>query len=221
MNDLSMGEPTSVYARLRADIIFGRLAPGARLPLENLRAGYGAGAGQLREALNRLAAERLVVAEGQRGFEVADVSVANLREIADLRLLLECDALGQSFQAGDTAWESRVLAAHHMLSRQEAAMAAGDGCRVEQWKQQDWLFHQALISACPSQVMKETHAAIFDKYLRYQMIALSFRGDVAAAEHHRMLECALARDADGACAVLRLHVEGGVAHALATGTIKS
>ena len=100
-------------------------------------------------------------------------------------------------------------------------MASGDGRRVELWKQHDWLFHQALISACPSHVMKETHAAIFDKYLRYQMIALSFRGDVAAAEHQRMLDCALTRDADGARAVLRTHVEGGVAHALATGTIKS
>ncbi|UIJ72649.1 GntR family transcriptional regulator [Aurantimonas sp. HBX-1] len=221
MNDLSGTEPVSVYGRLRADIIFGRLAPGARLPLESLRAGYGAGAGQLREALNRLASERLVVAEGQRGFQVTPVSVANLREIADLRLLLECDALEQSFQAGDTAWEGRVLAAHHMLSRMEAAMAAGDGSHVEKWKQHDWLFHQALISACPSQVMKETHAASFDKYLRYQMIALSFRGDVAAAEHRLMLECALGRDASGACDVLRRHVEGGVAHALATGTIRS
>lgn len=221
MNDQSPIVAPSVHARLRADIIFGRLAPGARLRLDSLRTDYDCGAGQLREALNRLTSERLVVAEGQKGFQVADVSVANLHEIADLRLLLECDALRQSFRSGDQVWESRVVAAHHLLSRSEAGMEAGEPHCVESWKRNDWQFHQALISACPSSVLKDSHAAVFDKYLRYQMIALSFRGDVAAGEHRRMLDLALERDAEGACAVLQLHVEGGVAHALATGTIKA
>ena len=35
----------------------------------------------------------------------------------------------------------------------------------------------------------------FDKYLRYLMIALCFRGETAAAEHRRLRDCALARDA--------------------------
>ena len=65
----------------------------------------------------------------------------------------------------------------------------------------------------------ETHAAVFDKYLRYQMIALSYRGAVASGEHAELLECALRRDADQACEVLTRHVAGGVEHALATGTI--
>ena len=44
----------------------------------------------------------------------------------------------------------------------------------------------------------ETHAAVFDKYLRYQMIALSFRGDIAAKEHRALLDCALERNASRA-----------------------
>lgn len=213
-----VGELT--WRRLRADILFGRLAPGERLRLERLKADYGAGVGTLREALNRLASERLVVAEGQRGFQVAPVSIANLREIADLRLLLECDALEQSFAAGDTEWESRVVGAHHRLARTEGRMRAGDRSVVETWKRYDWQFHQALISGCSSRVLVDTHAAVFDKYLRYQMIALSFRGDIAAAEHQAMLDAALRRDAAAACDVLRAHVAGGVEHALATGAIR-
>jgi DNA-binding GntR family transcriptional regulator len=65
----------------------------------------------------------------------------------------------------------------------------------------------------------ETHAAAFDKYLRYQMIALSYRGGIAEREHRQLLECALKRDAKAACEVLIKHV-GGVEHALATGTIR-
>src|SRR3954465_12163940 len=98
----------SAYRRIRTDIVFGKLLPGERLKLERLRENYGASVGTLRELLARLATEGLVVAEGQRGFEVASVSAENLREIAALRLLLESHALDQSFRAGDMDWGGRV-----------------------------------------------------------------------------------------------------------------
>lgn len=210
----------SAYHRVRKDIVFGRLAPGRKLKLDQLKADYGASVSTLREILNRLSSERLVIAEGQKGFEVAPVSIANLREIAALRQLLECRALEQSFRAGDMEWEGRVVAAHHRLARMEERMAQGDRSHTEEWKQYDWQFHQALISACGSKMLIDTHAAVFDKYLRYQMIALSYRGDIAAQEHAQLLECALKRNAERACEVLTRHVAGGVEHALATGTIK-
>lgn len=207
------------YRRVRADIIFGRLAPAQRLRLERLREEYGVGVSTLREILNRLQSERLVVAEGQKGFAVAPVSAVNLREIAALRQLLECRALEQSFKAGGVHWEGDIVAAHHRLARTEARMAEGDRSDTELWKQYDWQFHQALIAACGSKMLIANHAAVFDKYLRYQMIALSYRGDVAAGEHAELLDCALRRDAARACEVLTRHVAGGVEHALATGTI--
>jgi len=225
MNDVQInpqlqGIGENAYRKIRADIVFGRLAPGRKLKLDQLKSNYGASISTLREILNRLSSERLVVAEGQKGFEVAPVSIANLREIAALRQLLECRALEQSFRAGDMEWEARVVAAHHRLARMEARMAEGDRSHTEEWKRYDWQFHQALISACGSKMLIDTHAAVFDKYLRYQMIALSYRGDIAAQEHALLLECALKRDAARACDVLMRHVAGGVEHALATGTIK-
>jgi DNA-binding GntR family transcriptional regulator len=213
----SVGE--SAYRRIRTDIVFGRLQPGKKLKLEVLKADYGVSVSTLREMLNRLHSERLVIAEGQRGFEVAPVSIANLREIAALRQLLEGRALEQSLRAGDMEWEARVVAAHHRLARMEERMAQGDRSGTQEWKQYDWQFHQALISACGSKMLIETHAAVFDKYLRYQMIALSYRGDIAAREHAELLDCALRRDAARATEVLTRHVSGGVEHALATGTI--
>ncbi len=210
----------TAYRRIRADIIFGRLPPGRTLKLDQLKASHGASVSTLREILNRLSSERLVVAEGQKGFVVAPVSAANLREIAALRQLLECRALEQSFQAGDVEWEGRVVAAHHRLARMEERMATGDRTGTEEWKQYDWQFHQALISACGSKMLIDTHAAVFDKYLRYQMIALSYRGAIAAGEHAMLLDCALQRNAARACEVLMRHVSGGVEHALATGTIR-
>jgi DNA-binding GntR family transcriptional regulator len=211
----------NAYRRIRADIIFGRIAPSQKLKLDKLKDVYGASISTLREILSRLTSEGLVVAEGQRGFEAAPVSGENLREVAALRQLLEGFALEQSFAAGDVEWEGRVVAAHHKLAALEQRMRDGDMSQTEMWKRYDWEFHQALISACGSKVLMDTHAAIFDKYLRYQMIALSFRGDIAAREHRVMLEAALDRDAPTAKSMLEKHVGGGVEHALATGTIKT
>ncbi|ARO13845.1 GntR family transcriptional regulator, carbon starvation induced regulator [Ketogulonicigenium robustum] len=216
-NGLTVSE--NAYRRMRSDIIFGRLRPKQKLKLDGLRDSYGISISTLREILNRLSSEGLVVAEGQRGFEVAPVSVENLKEVAALRLLLEAHALKQSFAAGGVEWEGDVVASHHKLATLERRMAAGDMSQTELWKRYDWEFHQSLISACGSQVLMDTHAAIFDKYLRYQMIALSFRGDIAASEHRVLLEAALDRDSKTAREVLARHVQGGLEHALAAGLI--
>ena len=65
----------NVYRRIRTDIIFGRAKPGQKLRLDRLKDEYQASVSTLREILNRLSSEGLVLAEGQRGFEVAPVSV--------------------------------------------------------------------------------------------------------------------------------------------------
>jgi DNA-binding GntR family transcriptional regulator len=207
------------YRRIRTDILFGRLAPGEKLKLERLKDDYGVSVSTLREVLSRLASEKLVVAEGQRGFEVAPVSAEDLKDIASLRLLLEVHAIAQSFQSGDMEWEARVVAAHHKLAAMEDKKKADGSPDAEIWKRYDWEFHQALISACGSRELMETHGAVFDKYLRYQVLALTDRGDIAAREHKELMQCALRRDAAKAGKVLEGHIVGGLEHALAAGKI--
>ena len=213
----SVGE--KVYRRIRTDIVFGKLLPAEKLKLDRLREDYGASVGTLRELLNRLASEGLVVAEGQRGFEVAPVSAENLREIAALRLLLESHALTQSFKAGDMDWEGRVVSAYHKLSAIEKKLVAGERADPEIWKRYDFEFHHALISACGSNVLLETHAPVYDKYLRYQMIAGIFRGEIAANEHRKLLDCALSRNSKAARDVLVIHIEACVDYTLANGKL--
>jgi DNA-binding GntR family transcriptional regulator len=203
------------YYLIRADILHGRLLPGQKLRLDALRDAYDAGIGTLRETLSRLVAERLVVAEGQRGFEVMPFSATELRELAGLRLLLEGHAMEQSFRAGDVEWEARVVAVHHKLSQMEDRLRAGDGTALEPWRRFDAQLHQTLISACGSRTLMATHAAVFDRYQRYQNLALGFRGAIAVREHAELRDAALRRDAAAAREVLAVHILGGVDHALA------
>ena len=207
------------YRLIRADILRGTLAPGQKLKLDALRDTYDAGIGTLRETLSRLVAERLVVAEGQRGFEVAPFSATELRELAGLRLLLEGHALEQFFRAGDVEWEARVVAVHHKLSQMEDRLRDGDASALEPWRRFDAQLHQTLISACGSRTLMATHVAVFDRYQRYQNMALGFRGEIAQREHTALRDAALKRDAAAARAVLSVHILGGVDYALARGAV--
>jgi len=203
-----------VYRRIRSDIIFGRLRPAQRLKLDAVKESYGISISTLRELLNRLTSEGLIVAESARGFEVAPVSPDNFREIAQLRLLLECHALERSFAAGDMEWEGRIVAAHHKLASIEGRAAKGGPRDDELLKRYDSEFHQALLSACGSKVLLEAHASIFDKYIRYLMIAVIFRGEAASREHRQLLDCALKRDAATAKKILTGHIQDCVAYTL-------
>jgi len=207
------------YRRIRSDIVFGRLRPGQRLKLDGLRETYGVSVSTLREILSRLTAEGFVIAEGRRGFDVAPVSAANLKELAELRLLLESHAMRLSFERADVEWEGRVVSAHHKLAATERLMASGIG-EPEQWKRYDGEFHHALISNCGSRVLVDAHALAFDKYFRYQLVAFLYRGGEPAVQHKALLDCALKRDAATATTILTAHVNNCVAHALATTSLR-
>src|SRR5256886_4171666 len=209
----------SAYRRIRSDIVFGKLAPGQKLTLDRMKEAYGASVSTLREILNRLSSESLIKAEGAKGFEVMPTSPENLRQVASMRQLLESHALKESFEAGDMEWEGRVVAAHHKLAQMEKHMATGERSDAETWKRYDWEFHHALISACGSQVLLDTHAIIYDRYLRYQMIAAVYRGKAATSEHRTLMESALTRDWRTAQKTLTTHVQDCVEQMVRGGLI--
>lgn len=208
-----------VLHNIRLDIIRGQLAPQRRLRLEWLRETYGASVTTLREILNRLVAEHFVIAEGQRGFQVAPVSVQELRGLAEIRIMLECHALRQSIAAGSVQFEADVISAHHLLHSVEHGLIDGGTDAVEQWVRNDWNFHRALVSACKSPVLVAEHSHIFERYIRYHMLALHFRGTAVADDHERLRDLVVARRADEATALLVTHIRAGMEHVIASGKI--
>ncbi len=218
--DSEQGVADVAFRRIREDIIAGALPPGRKLKLDALKSQYGASVSTLREILNRLASENLVLAEGQRGFEVAGATEDNLREVADLRLLLESHALRLSLAAGDLDWEGRVVAAHHKLSVVEAQLLRGEIERTAQWVRYDFAFHNALISACGSHTLLDLHASVFDRFIRYHMLAASFRGGAVMEDHRALFDLAMNRDIDACVDKLTAHIKSGVDYVLGTGRIR-
>ncbi|CDZ70670.1 GntR family transcriptional regulator [Neorhizobium galegae] len=210
----------TVFRRIRQDIISGALPPGSKIRLEQTKERYSVSVSTLREILSRLTTENLVIAEGQRGFEVSPASRQELLELADLRILLESHAIGLSFATGDLDWEARLVAAHHKLSAIERQLLEGDASRTVDWVRYDWEFHQALVSACNSETLMATLSSVFDRFLRYHLLAESFRGKPVVDDHRRLFELAMKRDVGGARDILTRHVRNGTEHVLTSGRIR-
>ena len=75
----------TIYRRIRQEILDGAFKPGAKLKLDTLKARYHVSVNTLRETLSRLVADGLVQNEGQRGFTVVPASLADLRDITEVR----------------------------------------------------------------------------------------------------------------------------------------
>jgi DNA-binding GntR family transcriptional regulator len=194
-----------VYRGLRSDILAGRLTPGQRSRPTELATCNGVSLNVVREALNRLAGERLVQASPQQGFAVVQLSALDLDDLTDVRVLVETAALRRSIESGDLAWESALVAAHHQLAN--TPMTDGDPDRVsDEWMEAHNAFHAATMNACGSPRLVDMAAVLGESaamYRQYSQRSHHGRRDVPA-EHRAIYEATIARDADLAC---RLHAE--------------
>jgi len=198
-----------VRERLREDILACRLVPGTRLKFGELQARYDASIGTLREALTELVADGLVLAEANRGFTVAPVSVADLLDITELRVDLEVKALTAAMQHGDDEWEARVLAAFHLMRKSEAEVTRHRDAEARLWAERHRRFHDAMVSACPSNWVLRFRQTLFDQARRYRALSMKHSASPGRMEQHRQLmEAVVARDVDRACALAEEHIRG-------------
>jgi GntR family transcriptional regulator, carbon starvation induced regulator len=199
---------SGVYRSIRLDILRGILVPGTKLGIDDLRRRYGAGSSPVREALSRLIAEGLVTAEEQKGFRVAPMSIREFREITDLRMTLESQALRQSIENGEDDWESSIMAAFHRLALAQQRIKSGDTKALDQWEERNREFHEALVGACGSTWLLRMRAVLQDHSRRYRAhgLAPTIRRDVHH-EHEQIRDAVLGRDADKSCALMKQHFE--------------
>ena len=195
-----------VFEKLRADILSSSLPPGMKLRFDDLREAYKVGLSPLREALSRLAENRLVVATGQRGFRVPSVSVRDILDIAMVRKEVEGLALRLSVQNGDDAWEARVVAARHKVTLLEKA---GKSVAEDIWESRHREFHYTLVSACQSECLLHLYGLLNDQFDRYRRLSAQSRlpNSPRPLIHQQILEAALKRDADLAVRLLGDHID--------------
>ena len=199
----------SAYERLRADLLTCRLLPGARLKIAELCEAYAVSLSAVREALARLTSEGLVVAEPQRGFRVAPISVDELRDLTGVRVLIEGRCLDRAIAVGQVDWEARLVASFHRLSRTPERETLDPQRMSEAWSAAHADFHEALVGACDSPWLLRLRAALYAHSERYRRLSvpLAEAARDLNGEHQALMDDALARDGVRARTLMGRHLE--------------
>lgn len=202
----SRNQSSAAYESIREDIITGAHPPGKKLKIQDLAAELRVSPSAVREALSRLVPEQLVISRDQRGFLVAPLSIADLEDLTELRCEIESIALRRSVERGDIEWEARVIAAGHRL-RSTPIPQPGKGLGVAEWIASHADYHAALISGCESRRLMALHAQLYEQSERYRLLSAFAESDRdVVEEHQKLVELALARDADGLIASMVDHI---------------
>lgn len=202
----TLGE--AIYVALREDILNGVHAPGSKLMFAELTSAYATSMGTLREALTRLAADRLVVAEGQRGFRVAPISLAELWDITRLRTEMEAAAVEEAIDAGDDAWEAQIVSSLHMLLKLERRQGKTPVLLTEAGARLHKQFHFSLIAASPSVWRLRVIDVLYDHTERYRRLQTTHMERVldSAREHDEIASAVIGRRKRAAVKLIKMHL---------------
>lgn len=211
---------SSVYQELLNDILAGELKPGHKLRLHALKLQYNVGNSPLREALNRLSANGMVLREENKGFRVSPASVEELEELIRTRCWLEERALRESIQNGGDDYDERLVLAVHRLSR-IGTSENGDYYSPEQ-EDLHREYHRALVSACNSKILIGYCEQLHEQTLRYRNLVevVKYREGHEGKEHKAILDAVLARDADKATDLLIRHYQITAEILIASGSLE-
>jgi DNA-binding GntR family transcriptional regulator len=200
--------PEAIAEALKREMLNGRIPAGAELRQEALAERFGVSRIPIRDALRSLAAEGLALIVPGRGATVIRLSAAEIEEVFDLRIMLECDCIERVAAAAD---EQAIKLIDRV--RAKAELDAG----TPEWSEGDWSFHQAMYehAARPRQLelirgLRQTcrlGAAGYEALPEARTRWLS--------DHTDIVEYLRSRDARGASAALRKHLEAARDHLLA------
>lgn len=186
-----------VYRSIRDAILRGEIAEGQTLNHVALAKQFGVSRIPVREALQRLQAERLLVSEAYRGHRVASLSREELEELIDIRLLLECRALRKHA----TRLSGEEL--EELLRLNENLAAETD---PNAWLRGDWELHRRLAGS--DTPLAELVGNVRHRIHRYLDAAarMEDRHTRAIDEHRAILESLVNGDPRTAERELKRHI---------------
>jgi len=209
--ELERVDTQRAYELIRDKITTLELPPGAPINEQRLAEELGLGKTPVREALKLLAHDDLVVITPRHGLYVAEVNLADLQQISEMRLTLETLCARLAAQRA-TADELAVLEA---LRQEQAATLVKDKRRLFDL---DHKFHQAIARAAHNQYLARTLDHLFGLTQRLWYLELPHLSLLPAAveQHLEIVDTIKARDHERAARLMHDHVQQFYDHVLAT-----
>ena len=205
-----------IYADVKAKLTSGKFLQGGKLRAERLRLTYNCSASTVREVFLKLACEGHLEAIEQRGFRVPMGTPESRIDLIRMRVLLEREGLKMSLENGGLDWESELAASYHKLAHIENVILQSGKIvsNMVFWNEAEYAFHKALISACSSKLLLETHHNIYNRF-RQQLISddSNYGFDVRNIEEHKAIfEQAIKRDFALCSSILETHIDKDLRH---------
>lgn len=194
-----MTAPDRIVATLRDEIRRGILAPGTPLPQDELARRFEVSRNPLRESLAVLAGEGLVTLRPGRRAIVTQLTAAEIAELYDLRIAVECTLAAPVVEA---------TAPRDLERMRQAAQYAADAEDGIPWLDANYHFHRVLYALADrprTQALCEQLLTTSQPYSALNVGALGGRA-VADAEHAQMVEAVAARDADALADLIATHL---------------
>lgn len=195
-----------VYEDLRARITSLGMKPGSRIDKPEICLRLGVSRQPLAEAIARLATERLVDVEPQKGTFVARISMAAVAEAAFVRRSLEVATVEAIAPSIDDTTLQRL---DRLLTYQAAAVKARD---FEEFYSLDVRFHTMLFDNLSmrrvAEVVESSRAQL--ERTRRVLLPTPHRSQNTLSEHRAILNALLARDPAAASAAMGVHLDQGM-----------
>lgn len=197
----------AVLAELRRAIITGDLKPGAQVLQDALAERFGVSRVPLREALKILEGEGQVVYRPHRGYFVAELDLADLREVYRIRDLLESEAVTV---AVEKVTPDDLDGLQRALEEVERAAEAGDLVGMTEANRR---FHFGLIECAGMPRLSRLVRILWDATDVYRSLYYADDGHRhhVRDEHRAVLDAVRVGNATEAVRVLRQHRERAVA----------
>lgn len=199
--------PEAIATELRTELMAGVLRPGAELSQVVLAERFGVSRIPVRDALRILAGEGLVEMEANRGAKAISLAPAEVREIYDLRILLECDCLRRAAEAMTPAALQNIDRV-----RLKADLDAGG----PDWASGDWAFHRTIYQYA----RRHRQLTMIEALRRTCLLFINAYPTMPARtprwlNEHRVIQDHLGRgETDQAVLALQEHLEGAAQHLL-------
>jgi DNA-binding GntR family transcriptional regulator len=196
---------TRVADPLRQAIVEGALRPGEPLSENRLASEYGVSRTPVREALRLLMEEGLVEMLPGRKVRVAVPRAADVREVYDIRCVLESEAVRRLLQ-GTTSSAAPILQAMGCCCDQaDAALAQHDLGALARANER---FHAALIGALRNGRLIAQYGNVHNliSLYRHQSLQTQAWAEAGTAEHRELLKLLTDRDQNAAITLLHAHI---------------
>jgi DNA-binding GntR family transcriptional regulator len=172
------------YKQLESAIVTARIKPGERLVTQELARQMGVSRIPIREAIGRLEARNFVTVQPNKGIIVNELSEKNLREILEIRLMLELSASAKAVSRGDSSTVHRLENFNMQYMHARAKNDADEALRVNQE------FHFAIYREAGMPILLSMIETLWNQVSPYYHLMFRqtlFRDPETGHDHHQKM----------------------------------